>query len=159
MTAIEVAQVYTQSEFDNRLTDIKGSIEAYNAVLRDRKALERVRGDRERVVEILGYVQLLLSGDDEGFAIGMDSISRAPAGEDTSTLIADMTKKAIDLRKQMASFDSATQTKLAGRHELAALAGMSDLIGRPDLKDILSEDSCIWPRQEILPRRSLSIMP
>ncbi len=36
--AIEVAQVYTQSEFDNRLTDIKGSIEAYNAVLRDRKA-------------------------------------------------------------------------------------------------------------------------
>ncbi len=79
----------------------------------------------------------------------MDSISRDPAGEDTSTLIADMTKKAIDLRTQMASFDSATQTKLAGRHELADIAGMSDLIGRPDLKDILSEDSCIWPRQEI----------
>ena len=147
--AIEVAQVYTQSEFDSRLNDIKSSIEAYNSVLRDRKALERVRVDRERVIEILGYVQLLLSGDDEGFAIGMDSISRAPAGEDTSTLIADMTKKAIDLRTQMADFDSATQTKLAGQHELAALAGMSDLIGRPDLKDILSEDSCIWPRQEI----------
>ena len=85
--AIEVAQVYTQSEFDNRLTDIKGSIEAYNAVLRDRKALDKVRGDRGRVTEILGYVQLLLSGDDEGFAIGMDSISRAPGGEDASTCL------------------------------------------------------------------------
>ena len=70
--AIEVAQVYTQAEFDTRLNDIKSSIEAYNGVLRDKKALQRVQADRERVIEILGYVQLLLSGDDEGFAIGMD---------------------------------------------------------------------------------------
>ena len=147
--AIEVAQVYTQAEFDTRLNDIKSSIEAYNGVLRDKKALQRVQADRERVIEILGYVQLLLSGDDEGFAIGMDSISRAPAGEDTSTLLADITKKAIDLRTLMAGFDSTTETKLAGQHELAALAGMSDLVSRPDLKDILSEDTCIWPRQEI----------
>ena len=147
--AIEVAQVYTQTQFDARLTEIKGSIEAYNAVLRDRKALERVREDRERVMEMLGYVQLLLSGDDEGFTIGMDSISRAPAGEDTSTLISDITQKAIDLRALIVSFDSTTQTKLSGEHEFAALSGMTDIIGRPDIKDILSEDSCIWPRQEI----------
>lgn len=147
--AIEVAQVYTQAQFDERMEDIKESIEAYNAVLRDQKALARVREDRERVIEILGYVQLLLSGDDEGFAIGMDSISRAPAGEDTSTLIADITQKAIDLRTQMVNFDSATETKLLGQHEFAALSGMTDIIGRPDIKDILSEDSCIWPRQEI----------
>ena len=147
--AIEVALVYTQTQFEARMTEVKESIEAYNGVLRDQKALERVRADRERVMEMLGYVQLLLSGDDEGFTIGMDSISRAPAGEDTSDLIKDITQKAIDLRALMVSFDSMTETKLSGEHEFAALSGMTDIIGRPDIKDILSEDSCIWPRQEI----------
>ena len=147
--SIEVAQVYTQTQFDSRMAEIKTSIEAYNAVLRDQKALLRVREDRKRVMEILAYVQLLLSGDDEGFAIGMDSISRAPAGEDTSTIIASITQNAIDLRTQMASFDSATENKLLGQHEYAALSGMTDIIGRPDIKDILSVDDCIWPRQEI----------
>ena len=101
------------------------------------------------MTEILRFVQLLLSGDDEGFIIGMESISRAPAGEDTSTLIADMTRNAIELRGQMASFDSMTASKLAGLNELSALAGMNDLTSRPDLKNILSEDGCVWPRQEI----------
>ena len=147
--AIEVAQIYTEAEFLLRLAQVKQSIEAYNGVLRDKKALARLQDDRRRVTEILGYVQLLLSGDDEGFIIGMESISRAPAGEDTSTLIADMTRNAIELRGQMASFDSLTSSKLAGLNELSALAGMSEIVSRPDLKNILSEDGCIWPRQEI----------
>ena len=147
--AIEVAQVYTQTQFNDRMEEVKESIEAYNSVLRDQKALASVRQDRERVMEILGYVQLLLSGDDEGFTIGMDSISRAPAGEDTSLLIANITQRAIDLRAQMVNFDATTETQLSGQHEFAALSGMTDIIGRPDIKDILSEDSCIWPRQEI----------
>ena len=147
--AIEVAQIYTEAEFLLRLAQVKLSIEAYNGVLRDKKALARLQDDRRRVTEILGYVQLLLSGDDEGFVIGMESISRAPAGEDTSTLIADMTRNAIELRSQMTSFDAVTASKLAGLNELSALAGMSEIVSRPDLKNILSEDGCIWPRQEI----------
>lgn len=147
--AIEVAQIYTEAEFLLRLAQVKQSIEAYNGVLRDKKALARLQDDRRRVTEMLGYVQLLLSGDDEGFVIGMESISRAPASEATSTLIADMTRNAIELRSQMASFDSMTESKLAGLNELSALAGMSEIISRPDLKNILSEDGCIWPRQEI----------
>ena len=147
--AIEVAQIYTEAEFLLRLAQVKLSIEAYNGVLKDKKTLARLQDDRRRVTEILGYVQLLLSGDDEGFVIGMESISRAPAGADTSTLIADMTRNAIELRSQMASFDSTTAAKLAGLNELSALAGMSEIVTRPDLKNILSEDGCIWPRQEI----------
>ena len=147
--AIEVAQIYTEAEFLLRLAQVKLSIEAYNGVLRDKKALARLQDDRRRVTEILGYVQLLLSGDDEGFVIGMESISRAPAGENTSILIADMTRNAIELRSQMASFDAITASKLAGLNELSALAGMSEIVSRPDLKNILSEDGCIWPRQEI----------
>ena len=147
--AIEVAQIYTEAEFLLRLNQVKQSIEAYNSVLKQKKDLARLQDDRRRVTEILGYVQLLLSGDDEGFVIGMESISRAPAGEDTSTLIADMTRNAIELRGQMANFDSTTASKLAGLNELSALAGMSEIVSRPDLKNILSEDGCIWPRQEI----------
>ena len=100
-------------------------------------------------MEILGYVQLLLSGDDEGFIIGIESVSRAPGYTVTNDLITSMTRAALDLRSDMARFDRQTAVMLEGRSELAQLAGMPDLAGRSDIKNILSEDPCIWPRQEI----------
>ena len=71
-SAIEVAQVYTQVEFDLRMLAVRQSIENYNAVLRQRQRLEAARSDHSRATEVLGYVQLLLSGDDEGFIIGIE---------------------------------------------------------------------------------------
>ena len=147
--AIEVAQIYTQAKVDERLAGIRTSIENYNAVLRQRKQLARAESDLERILEILGYVQLLLSGDDEGFIIGIESISREPSYDATNALVASMTRAALDLRSDMARFDRQTAVMLEGRSELAQLAGMPDLAGRADIKNILSEDPCIWPRQEI----------
>ena len=147
--AIEVAQIYTQARVDERLAGIRTSIENYNAVLRQRKQLARAESDLERILEILGYVQLLLSGDDEGFIIGIESISREPSYDATNALVASMTRAALDLRSDMARFDRQTAVMLEGRSELAQLAGMPDLAGRADIKNILSEDPCIWPRQEI----------
>ena len=83
-------------------------------MLRQRQKLEAAQSDHSRVTEMLGYVQLLLSGDDEGFIIGMESVSRAPAGQQTSEMIADMTRAAIDLRAQMATFDDTTLRQLSG---------------------------------------------
>ena len=147
--AIEVTQVYTQVEFELRMLAVRQSIENYNAVLRQRQKLEAAQSDHSRVTEMLGYVQLLLSGDDEGFIIGMESVSRAPAGQQTSEMIADMTRAAIDLRTQMATFDDTTLRQLSGRTGLAEIASISSLTTRNDLGNILSEDPCIWPRQEI----------
>ena len=147
--AIEVAQIYTQAKVDERLAGIRTSIENYNAVLRERKQLARAESDLERILEILGYVQLLLSGDDEGFIIGIESISREPSYDATNALVASMTRAALDLRSDMARFDRQTAVMLEGRSELAQLADMPDLAGRADIKNILSEDPCIWPRQEI----------
>lgn len=148
-SAIEVAQVYTQVEFDLRMLAVRQSIENYNAVLRQRQRLEAARSDHSRATEVLGYVQLLLSGDDEGFIIGIESISRAPAGAKTSAMIADMTRSAIGLRTYMASFDTTTGRQLSGKSGLAEIASISSLTTRNDLGNILSEDPCIWPRQEI----------
>ena len=148
-SAIEVAQVYTQVEFDLRMLAVRQSIENYNAVLRQRQRLEAARSDHSRATEVLGYVQLLLSGDDEGFIIGIEYISRAPAGAKTSAMIADMTRTAIGLRTYMASFDTTTGRQLSGKSGLAEIASISSLTTRNDLGNILSEDPCIWPRQEI----------
>lgn len=147
--AIEVAQVYTQTEFDLRMQAVRQSIENYNAVLRQRQKLAAARNDHNRANEILRYVQLLLSGDDEGFMIGMETISRDPAGEKTSDMIADMTRAAVDLRSYITNFDTATMRKLSGKSGLADIADITSLAYRSDLKNILSEDPCIWPRQEI----------
>jgi general secretion pathway protein D len=147
--AIEVAQVYTQTEFDLRMLAVRQSIENYNAVLRQRQKLAAARNDYDRANEILRYVQLLLSGDDEGFMIGMESISRDPAGEKTSVMIADMTRAAVDLRSYITNFDIATMRQLSGKSGLAEIVDVTSLAHRSDLENILSEDPCIWPRQEI----------
>lgn len=146
---IEVAQVYNESELDARLLKIKDSIEAYNDNLKKKKDLAKLQEDRERIIEILGYVQLLLSGDDEGFIIGMESVSRVPAGNDTSTEIAKVTRAAIGVQNEMANFDSITAAQLSGKTGISSLAMVPGLAGRDDLKQILSEDPCILPRQEI----------
>ena len=64
----------------------------------------------------------------------------APAGQQTSEMIADMTRAAIDLRTQMATFDDATLRQLSGRTGLAEIASISSLTTRNDLGNILSED-------------------
>ena len=146
---IEVAQLYSQVQIDRRLAGIRGSIESYNAVLRERKALDLAKRDHARASEILGYVQLLLSGDDEGFIIGMESVSREPGATLLSATVSQMTRAALDLRTEMTRFERQTEVMLEGHSELAQLAGIPDLAVRSDLKNILSEDPCIWPRQEI----------
>ena len=147
--AIELAQLYSQQQVDNRLAAIRTSIANYNSNLRNRKALALAERDHARASEILGYVQLLLSGDDDGFIIGMESISREPGLPLMNDLVATMTRAALDLRSNMAKFERQTDVLLAGRTELAQLASIPDLATRPDLKNILSEDPCVRPRQEI----------
>jgi hypothetical protein len=146
---IEVAQLYSQVQIDRRLAGIRGSIESYNAVLRERKALDLAKRDHARASEILGYVQLLLSGDDEGFIIGMESVSREPGATLLSATVSQITRATLDLRTEMTRFERQTDVMLEGHSELAQLAGIPDLAVRSDLKNILSEDPCIWPRQEI----------
>jgi len=146
---IEVAQLYAQEQIDNRLAKIRTSIESYNAALRERKLLARAERDYALAEEILGYAQLLLSGDDEGFILGIESVPRDPSIGVTNELISSMTRAALDLRTEMTSFERQTQMMLDGRNELAQLADIPDLANRPDIKNILSEDPCIWPRQEI----------
>ena len=147
--AIEVAQIYTRNGSMSGSPASAPRSRTTTAVLRERKRLAQAKRDRERVMEILGYVQLLLSGDDEGFIIGIESVSRAPGYTVTNDLITSMTRAALDLRSDMARFDRQTGVMMEGRSELAQLAGMPDLAGRADIKNILSEDPCIWPRQEI----------
>ena len=147
--SIEVAQLYTQQEVDDKLDTIRTSIENYNAVLNERKQLAKAEQDYARASKILDYAQLLLSGDDEGFILGIESVSRAPGYAITNELITSMTHAVLDIRSDMARFERQTEIMLEGHSNLAQFASIPDLATRPDLKNILSEDPCIWPRQEI----------
>ena len=146
---IEVALVYTEPEFEERLAKVRASIEAYNGVLKEKKNLDKLQNERARILELIQYIQLLLSGDDEGFMIGIESISRDPAGPETSAAISKMTLAAIDLQNEMARFDLATTNQLAGTTGISGLAVAPELSGRTDLEEILSEDPCVLPRHEI----------
>ena len=153
--AIEVAQIYTQERVDERLAGIRTSIENYNSVLRERKRLAEAKRDRERVMEILGYVQLLLSGDDEGFIIGIESVSRAPGYTVTNDLITSI-RVALDLRNDMARFDRQTGVMMEGRSELAQPPACSTWPDAPTSRT--SQGRPIGCRSSS-PRRSPSTMP
>ncbi|MDB3892428.1 hypothetical protein N9368_04860 [Alphaproteobacteria bacterium] len=145
--AIEVAQVYTQEQFDLRMVAIRQSIENYNAAVKARAELAEAQSEHNRISEVLQYAQLLLGGDDQGFIRGIESISRAPAAEATSKLISTMTREALALRSDMIKFDKTTDDQLSGKLETAMNGGVMGL--GPEYQNILSEDECIWPGQEI----------
>ena len=142
---LEVAQIYTQDQFTARIGAVRTAIGQYNAIVKAKIDLAKAESDRDRVAELLQYAQLLLGGDDRGFIRGIESLSRAPADEATSTLITTMTRNALELREEMIGFDEVTANQLAGKAN--ALGGSSDLAG--GFGAILSEDACIWPKQEI----------
>ena len=147
--SIEVAQVYTQAQFNTRMQAIAESIRIYNTVLKAKQELAKAKSDHSRASEILQYAQLLLGGDDEGFIRGIEGASRAPAGAETSALISDMTREALTLRTDMMAFDKATDGMLSGDVQaISATTGSTPIFGGT-AANILSEDPCIWPKQEV----------
>lgn len=147
--AIEVAQVYTQAQFDTRIQAIATSIRNYNSVLKAKQELAKAKSDHSRAGEILQYAQLLLGGDDQGFIRGIEGASRAPASAETSAMISDMTREALTLRADMIDFDEATEDMLSGDvQSVNASTGNAPIFGGV-AANILSEDPCIWPKQEI----------
>ena len=76
------------------------------------------------------------------------SISREPAGAVTSNAIREMTRAAITSLEH-SRFDAATADQIEGKNSLSTLASLTTLTQRNDLDNIMSQDECIWPRQEI----------
>ena len=70
---IEVAQVYTQDQFNERMTAIRTSIQNYNNNLKRQRTLARTKAEYARTTELLQYSQLLLGGDDTGFLRGVET--------------------------------------------------------------------------------------
>jgi type II secretory pathway component GspD/PulD (secretin) len=146
---IEVAQIYTQEQFDSRMGAIRTSIQNYNNNVKRQRTLALTRADHARASELLQYAQLLLGGDDEGFLRGTETISRAPSGEEVSTIVANVTRSALTLRGDIIQFDQTTTSMLNGTSSSAGFGLDGNLAMIGDLGGVLTVDECVWPNQEI----------
>jgi len=146
---IEVAQVYTQQQFETRMEAIRTSIHNYNNNLKRQRVLANTRADHERAHQLLQYSQLLLGGDDDGFLRGIETISRAPASAEVSAALSDVTRSALDIRGEIIRFDEATYAMLNGTASSFALGTQNKFAMLGDFGKFLSEDECIWPNHEI----------
>lgn len=148
-TEIEVAQIYTDSELTNRLATIRKSIEGYNKQLFDKRTLERANQDEERLRQMIGLTQLLLGADDVSFIRGVETISRAPAGEITSLALADLTEEARKIRSTMMQFDRRTNDLLTPERQNVQHGSNGALLALASKQNMLIENPCIVPSREV----------
>ena len=148
-TDIEVAQIYTDSELTNRLATIRKSIEGYNKQLFDKRTLERANQDEERLRQMIGLTQLLLGADDVSFIRGVETISRAPAGEITSLALADLTEEARKIRSTMMQFDRRTNDLLTPERQNIQHGNNGALLALASKQNMLIENPCIVPSREV----------
>jgi len=146
---IEVAQVYTQTQFDQRMKAIRASIQNYNNNLKRQRVLAITRADYARATELLQYSQLLLGGDDEGFLRGVETIPRDPGSAEVSDIVAMVTRSALELRSEIIQFDQATSGMLDGSTNSLVIGTQGNLAMLGSFGSILSQDDCIWPDYEI----------
>lgn len=146
---IEVAQIYTDTELTNRLATIRTSIEGYNKQLFDKRTLERADQDQERLRQMIGLSQLLLGADDESFIRGVETISRAPAGEIASLALADLTQEARKIRKTMMQFDRRTNDLLTPEKHNIQHGSNGALLALASKQNMLIENPCIVPSREV----------
>ena len=146
---IEVAQIYTDTELTSRLATIRTSIEGYNKQLFDKRTLERANQDQERLRQMIGFTQLLLGADDESFLRGVETISRAPAGEITSLALADLTEEARRIRKTMMQFDRRTNDLLTPEKHSIQHGSNGALLALASKQNMLIENPCVVPSREV----------
>lgn len=148
-TDIEVAQIYTDTELTDRLATIRTSIEGYNKQLFDKRTLERANQDQERLRQMIGLSQILLGADDESFIRGVETISRAPAGEIASLALADLTEEARKIRKTMMQFDRRTNDLLTPEKHNIQHGSNGALLALASKQNMLIENPCIVPSREV----------
>ena len=145
---LEIARFYTDAELLALDGQLKDAIRGHNELLFNQKKLRRTERDLEKLKQMIEISQLLLDGDEKGFAAGVLSLPRTSLGEIANTALKILSDTNFKLQKRLEQFDSDTTARL----ESNSSNGRSSITARNArlaMNDILVQDSCITTGKEI----------
>ena len=111
----EQAASYSASDVDRLITSIPQNDDLFSKPLSEKRALESLQRDKERLVSMISLVQSLLSGDAEAFIEEIDLLDRSPGSEVISTTLNELTLTRLNLAETLEKYDTETARALADR--------------------------------------------
>ena len=138
---LEVAQVYTDSELGQRLSDLHEAVRQYNDNLRAFNKRAALTRDRERMLEMIAITQTLLSGDTEAFIAATEDLPRQPGGKLITEILNMLTITRLDMIEWLAESVEINAASALAPQPLGASLGAIQQLG------VL--DPCIYPGREV----------
>ena len=111
----EMAAGYSASDVDQLITAMPKNDDSFSKPLAEKRALEGLQRDKERLLSMIGVVQSLLSGDAEKFIDEIDLLDRSPGTEVISTTLNELTITRLNLAETLDKYDAETDRALADR--------------------------------------------
>ena len=111
----EQAASYSASDVDRLITSIPQNDDLFSKPLSEKRALDSLQRDKERLVSMISLVQSLLSGDAEAFIDEIDLLDRSPGSEVISTTLNELTLTRLNLAETLEKYDAETDRALADR--------------------------------------------
>lgn len=102
-------------ETDRVMARIRASGETFSKPLAEKRQVEQLMRDKERLMDMIAIVQTLLSGDAEIFIEDFKTLPREPGNTIITEALNTLTLKALEMEDLLAAYDAETEKALADR--------------------------------------------
>ena len=109
------AAFYDQDTADQLVTRIRSSTDTFSKPLAEKRILEQLIRDKQRLMEMIAIVQTMLSGDAEIFVEDIETLTREPGNIIITETLNKLTLKALEMGDLLKAYDAETQKALADR--------------------------------------------
>ena len=156
----ETAASYSASDVDQLITSMPKNDDSFSKPLAEKRALEDLQRDKERLVSMISVVQSLLSGDAEAFIDEIDLLDRSPGSEVISTTLNDLTLTRLNLAETLEKYDAETDRALADRLVEPVVATPKKKVKKkpkkrgsiravPGFANLAVSDPCVYAGREV----------
>ena len=97
----DTASGYSQDEVDRLITSIPRGEDTFSKPLAEKRALEAIQRDKDRLMDMIYMVQTLLSGESEKFFNAVDLMPRDPGSEVITTTLSELTLKRLTMAEAL----------------------------------------------------------
>ena len=159
----DTASGYSQDEVDRLITRIPQNEDTFSKPLAEKRALEAIQRDKDRLMDMIYMVQTLLSGESEKFFNAVDLMPRDPGGEVVTTTLSELTLKRLTMAEVLEKFDEETARALEDRLVVVAPQPKKKTASKkpakpknripintiPGFGNLAVEDPCIYDGREV----------
>ena len=156
----EQAASYSASDVDRLITSIPQNDDLFSKPLSEKRALDSLQRDKERLVSMISLVQSLLSGDAEAFIDEIDLLDRSPGSEVISTTLNELTLTRLNLAETLEKYDAETDRALADRlvepvvvatkkQPKRKLKKLGSIRSVPGFANLAVADPCVYEGREV----------